>query len=129
MADGWDITDIVFQAVESAATGFVLWKDNTANGEKNNHITVNLTGVSSQDYVNKAPAVNVNVFVKRNSNGTVNRQLMKTTVRAVEDAIKEIAAPEGMYWHSRIEWTEPLGEAKEGFDCTNIRIVVVTELN
>lgn len=129
MADGFDIVDQVFAAVDKADTGFVLYKDKSASGEINNHITVRTTGVERKDYVNKAPVVNVNIFVKLNTNGMVNRQLMKTTTRKVEERLNVIERSSGMYWKSRIAWIEPMGEAKEGFDCMNIRVEVITELN
>ncbi|NDV81333.1 hypothetical protein [Bacteroides sp. 51] len=129
MADGFDIIDMVSSAVESADTGILLCKDNSADGEKENHIVVRTTGVETKDYVNKASVVNVNVFVKRNSNGTTKRSIMKDACRKLEHALKNISIPVGMYWKSRIIWMEPTGGAKEGFDCTNIRLEVITELN
>lgn len=130
MADGFDIVDYVFAAVEKAGlAGFVLYKDKSGTGETNNHITVRTTGVEPKDCVNKAPVVNVNIFVKLHNNGMVNRPLTKESVRKVTGQLNNIDTPAGMYWKSRIVWTEPMGEAKEGFDCTNIRLEVITELN
>ena len=40
MADQFDIVDIVYDAVEPASTGFILYKDRSADGETKNHITV-----------------------------------------------------------------------------------------
>lgn len=48
MADGFDIVNIVFDATESANTGLIGYKDNSADGEKNNHYTVRTTGVHSK---------------------------------------------------------------------------------
>lgn len=128
MADGFDIVDIVFAAVESANTRLVGYKDSSATGESNNHYTVCTTGVESKEFVNKASVVNINVFIKKHENGMMNRPLMKYTCKAVEESLnKNIITPRGMYWKSRIVWSEPLGEAKENFDCTNIRLEVITE--
>jgi hypothetical protein len=129
MADGFDIIDLVYSAVMDANTGLTVWKDHSVRGEKNDHITINLTGVETKAYVNKAPAVNVNVYVRRNGNGMVNRGLLKSICRSVEASLNRMAAPNGMYWKSRIVWTASMGEAKEGFECVNIRIEVITELN
>lgn len=129
MADGFDIVDIVYAATESAKTGLIGYKDGSATGETNNHYTVRATGVEIKSAVNKAPVVNVNVFVKKYDNGMSNRQVMKTVCRALAKAINEnIVIPKGMYWKSRIVWSEPMGEAKQGFDCMNIRLEVITEL-
>lgn len=126
MADEFDIVDIVFDAVDMAGTGFVLYKDSSATGEPGNHITVRMLVLNNLDAVSKAP-VNVNLFVKKKKNGMPDRQTMKTAKRKVVAALKNITRPSGMYWKSRIVWSEPLGEAKEGFDCTNIRLEVITE--
>ena len=80
------------------------------------------------DIVNKG-SVNINVFVKKQMNGMPDRQLMKGVTRKVKSALRNITPPFGMYWKSRIVWSEPLGEAKEGFDCTNIRFEVITEID
>ena len=37
MADQFDIVDIVYNAVEPASTGFILYKDQSGDGEKRNH--------------------------------------------------------------------------------------------
>lgn len=130
MADGFDIIDIVFNATESANTGLIGYKDNSATGEKNNHYTVRTTGVETKAAVNKAPVVNINIFIRKHDNGMTNRQAMKEACRSIEKALKEnIVVTKGMYWRSKIVWIEPMGEYKEKFDCTNIRLEVITELN
>lgn len=128
MADQFDIVDIVYDAVELAGTGFILYKDRSADGETKNHITVRMLALSETDVVNKGP-VNINVFVKKQAKGMPDRQLMKGTVRNIKSALRNITPPLGMYWKSRIVWSESLGEAKEGFDCTNIRFEVITEID
>lgn len=128
MADSFDIVDIVFDAVEAAKTNFILYKSNSITGEKNNHITVAPPPLDYKTVVNKAPFVNINIFVQKFANGLINYQLMKTTCRAVEKSLKEnIVIPEGMYWKSRIVWSQPMGEYKKDFDCTNIRLEVITQ--
>lgn len=126
MADQFDIVDIVYDTVEPASAGFILYKDCSADGEKKNHITVQMLPLNETEVVNKGP-VNVNVFVKKQTNGMLDRQLMKGVVRSIKSALRNIKPPFGMYWKSRIVWSESLGEAKKGFDCTNIRLEVITE--
>ena len=120
MADQFDIVDIVYDAIEPASTGFILYKDRSADGETKNHITVRMLPLNETEVVNKG-VVNINIFVKNQSNGMPDRQLMKGTVRNIKSALRNIKPPFSMYWKSRIVWSESLGEAKEGFDCTNIR--------
>lgn len=130
MADEFDIIDMIFSAVESAGTNLKGYKGNSLTGEKEIHFVVGTTGLETKDFVNKAPVVNVNIFIKKFNNGMPNLNLMKSAKRAIEKSIKEnIIVPKGMYWNSRIVWSEPMGEYKTGFDCTNIRIEVITELN
>lgn len=126
MADQFDIVDIVYNVVEPISAGFVLYKDRSGDGEIKNHITIRMLTLNETEVVNKGP-VNINVFVKKQANGMPDRQLMKGAVRKVKSALRNIIPPFGMYWKSRIVWSEPLGEAKEGFDCTNIRFEVITE--
>ena len=84
--------------------------------------------LNETEVVNKG-SVNINVFVKKQKNGMPDRQLMKGVTRKVKSALRNIRPPFGMYWKSRIVWSEPMGEAKDGFDCTNIRLEVITELD
>lgn len=128
MADQFDIVDIVYDVVEPTSAGFVLYKDRSGDGETKNHITIRMLTLNETEVVNKGP-VNINVFVKKQANGMPDRQLMKGAVRKVKSALRNIIPPFGMYWKSRIVWSEPLGEAKEGFDCTNIRFEVITEID
>ena len=76
MADQFDIVDIVYNAVEPASTGFILYKDQSGDGEKRNHITIRSLALNGKDYVNKG-SININIFVKRPSKGVSDRQLMK----------------------------------------------------
>ena len=117
MADQFDIVDIVYNAVEPASTGFILYKDQSGDGEKRNHITIRSLALNGKDYVNKG-SININIFVKRPSKGVSDRQLMIETVRGVKFVLRDIKPPLGMYC-----------EAKDGFDCTNIRLEVITELD
>ena len=73
MADQFDIIDIVYDAVEPVSTGFILYKDCSGDGETKNHITIRILALSETDVVNKGP-VNINVFVKNQSNGMPDRQ-------------------------------------------------------
>lgn len=129
MADEFDIVDFVFAAAEKANTGLIGYKDNSATGEKNNHYTVRTTGMETKDFVNKAPVVNVNIFIKRYSNGMTDRSAMRDAKRKLINSFKSISHPIGMYFKARVVWAEPMGEVKEGFDCTNIRIEIITEKN
>lgn len=128
MADQFDIVDIVYDAVEPVSTSFILYKDRSGDGETKNHITIRMLTLNETEVVNKGIA-NINVFVKQQHNGMPSRQLMKESTRKIKSALREIKPPFGMYWKSRIVWSEPLGEAKEGFDCTNIRFEIITEID
>lgn len=128
MADQFDIVDIVYDAVEPVSTSFILYKDRSGDGETKNHITIRMLTLNETEVVNKGIA-NINVFVKQQHNGMPSRQLMKESTRKIKSALRKIKPPFGMYWKSRIVWSEPLGEAKEGFDCTNIRFEVITEID
>lgn len=68
MADQFDIVDIVYDTVEPVGAGFTLYKDCSGDGETKNHITIRMLALSETDVVNKG-AVNINVFVKKQTNG------------------------------------------------------------
>lgn len=125
MADEFKMLDIVTAAVESAGTGIPIYQEAAIAGERNEHIVVANLSMNDLDAVNKA-YVNVNVFTRRYVDGPdTNRK--PGIIRPIRSALRSIRPPFGMYWKSRIVWSEPLGEAKEGFDCTNIRLEVITE--
>ena len=94
MADQFDIVDIVYNAVEPASTGFILYKDQSGDGEKRNHITIRSLALNGKDYVNKG-SININIFVKRPSKGVSDRQLMIETVRGVRFVLRDIKPPLG----------------------------------
>lgn len=128
MADQFDIVDIVYDAIELVVSGFILYKDCSGNGEEGDHVTIRPLSLGETTVVNKGN-ININVFVSKQINGMPDRQTMKWAVRNIKSALRNIKPPFGMYWKSRIVWSEPLGEAKEGFDCTNIRFEVITEID
>lgn len=129
MADEFDIIDLVFSAAEKANTGLIGYKNNSTTGKKNNHYTVRTTGMETKKFVNKASVVNVNIFIRKYDNGMTNRSAMKEAKRKLITSFKSISHPVGMYFKAKVVWAEPLGEAKEGFDCINIRLEVITQLN
>lgn len=126
MADEFDIVDIVYGAVAPVAEDIAIYKGPSLTGETEDHITIRTLALHEQTAVNKGP-VNINVFIHHKEKGIPNRERMKSVVRRLRDALKNIRAPAGMYWKSRIVWSEPMGEAKVGFDCMNIRLEVITE--
>lgn len=126
MADQFDILDIVTAAVSAANTGLLVLQSNSARGEKAEHIAVGYLPLNELQVVNKT-YVNINVFTKRFSDGQEDIERQKEIVRPVANSLRKIVAPLGMYWKSRVVWSEPLGEAKNGFDCTNIRLEIITE--
>lgn len=129
MADSFDVLDIVFKAAEKANTGLVQYKNKSKTAEKQNHIVVSMPALEGKDYVNKTPFLNVNVFVKNLENGMVDNQTMKEAIRALVLCLNNIEHPIGMYFKCKIVWVQSMGEYKEGFECMNIRLEVITEIN
>ena len=131
MVDEFDIIDYVFEAVEAANTGLTIYKDRSATGEVNNHIVINHLNINSNDdetvdFVNRLP-VNVNVFIKLNSNGMINRNAMKIAIRAIRTSLKNVSIINGQYRHAHIIWEGRIENLKDGFDCMNIRIDFETD--
>lgn len=126
MADEFDIVDIVHGAVAPVAGDITVYKGPSLTGETEDHITIRTLALHEQTVVNKGH-VNINVFIRHQEKDIPDRERMKSVVRRLRDALKNIRTPAGMYWKSRIVWSESLGEAKVGFDCMNIRLEVITE--
>ncbi len=131
MADEFDIIDFVYDAVNAANTGLTVYKDRSSTGETNNHIVINHLNLISNDdetidFTNHLP-VNVNVFVKLNRYGLVDRAIMITAVRAIRTSIKNISTINGQYRYAHIAWEGRIESAKDGFDCMNIRIDLETD--
>lgn len=126
--DEFDVIDFIFDAVEPCATGLVVYKDKSETGVEVDHIVINHLQCQELDYLNVIP-VNVNIFLKLKSNGMVDRQRMKTLKRDIRKALNSINLNDGKYRELEILWSEKLNEAKDGFDCMNIRINVSTEKN
>ena len=128
MADIFDIIDIAFESLNGCVEGFSFHKNRTPDNEKDCHVVVGSPVTNDQDYVSKG-YVNVNIYVPRNSNGTERRGIMQDAVRTIRAEIRNLTHPFGMYWKSRILWSKPMESEKKGFDCMNIRIEVITELD
>lgn len=126
MADEFGIVDIVYDAIEPVCGDFILYKGGSEDREARAHVTIRPLALNELTSVSKC-YVNVNIFVKTLDKGRLDRQLMKESIRAIRSTLRSIRPRLGMYWKSRIVWSESLGEAKEGFDCTNIRLEVITE--
>lgn len=125
MADEFDIEDLIYDAIEKADVGMIIYKDNSVTGEKENHIVINCLQLHNLTSVNKAP-VYVNILIKNHGNGMPDRPLMKETKRKVGNALKGIR-PRGMYFDIEIEFSERLKGAKEGFDCRTFNVLIRTE--
>lgn len=128
MADEFDVLDIVTAAVESAGTGLTVYQGNSVNGEEQEHIVVNNLPFSELDFVGKI-GVNVNVFTPQHKDGLPDTERQKEVKRKVRSALSDIPHPVGLYWNSTVLWSERLYEVKEGFDCVNIRLEIITEKN
>lgn len=128
MADEFDIIDIVFDAVVSVSDGFAVYKDCSLTGERENHIVINHTECRELTNLNSAH-INVNIFVKNHDNGMPDRQLIKSSKRIVEMALKNIDSFKsvGQYLTLEKQYSAPINDAKEGFFCTNIKLITAIE--
>ncbi len=70
-----DAVDIVYDAVITAKTNVMIYKDASESGVTNEHIVINHLQLNELDFINKVP-VNVNIFVPLNENGMPRRQRM-----------------------------------------------------
>lgn len=124
----FDIVDLVSTYVVAAGTGFTIYKDWSLTGETNNHIVINSLEYVPLDWNNVLP-VNVNILIKLNANGMPKRPEMKAAVEKVRAELKKIQPVTGQYHSIKIEGSNRLTGAKEGFDCMNIKVIIETEKN
>lgn len=124
--DEFDVIDFVYEAVEAAGTGVTIYKDSSEAGVTGEHIVINNTSFNELDFVGKTP-VNVNIFVPLLENGMNRRQRMKELKRAVRKSLNSINSNDGNCREIEVLWSVPM-DLKEGFQCTNIRLDVLTDL-
>ena len=87
--DEFDAVDIVYDAVITAKTNVMIYKDASESGVTNEHIVINHLQLNELDFINKVP-VNVNIFVPLNENGMPRRQRMKELRRKVRKSLDSI---------------------------------------
>ena len=123
--DEFDVIDAVYNVVNAANTGLVVYKKKSKNGETANHIVISNLDLQELDYLNKIP-VNILIFIALNPNGMVKPE-MKIVKRAVRSSLDRLTNVDGKYLSPEISFSAPLPGAKEGFDCINIRVLISTD--
>ncbi|WP_315084941.1 hypothetical protein [Bacteroides heparinolyticus] len=124
--DEYDVIDFIYDAVSVSIPGVLVVKDRSESGVKVEHVVINNITYVESDFTGKTP-VNVNIFVPLNPNGTIKRQRMKELRRTVRKSIDAINSNDGNCRQVEVLWVEKMPELKEGFDCVNIRINVLTD--
>ena len=124
--DEFDAVDIVYDAVITAKTNVMIYKDASESGVTNEHIVINHLQLNELDFINKVP-VNVNIFVPLNENGMPRRQRMKELRRKVRKSLDSINSNDGRCKEVTVIWSVPIPELKEGFSCVNIRLEILID--
>lgn len=126
--DEFDVIDFVYDAVEAAGTGVTIYKDKSDAGVTGEHIVINYTSSNELQFIAKTP-VNVNIFVPLRENGMYRRQRMKELKRAVRRSLDSINSNDGNCREIEVLSSELMPDLKEGFQCLNIRLDVLTDLD
>lgn len=126
MADEFDVLDLVTAAVESAGTGLVIYQGYSIDDETSEHIVVNNLPFNELGQVGKIN-VNVNILTPQHKDGLPDMNRQKELKRMVRGVLDDIPHPIGIYWDSKVLWSERVYDIKEGFDCVNIRLEIITE--
>jgi hypothetical protein len=127
--DEFDIIDLVYNHVAAAGTEMTVYKDRSVTGETENHIVISDMEYHEFDWENVLP-VNVNIFIKLSAqSGMPNRTLMRETKRKVRAELLKITPENGKYQSIELSGSVKLTGAKEGFDCTNIKVIINVEKN
>ena len=124
--DEFDAVDIVYDAVITAKTNVMIYKDASESGVTNEHIIINHLQLNELDFINKVP-VNVNIFVPLNENGMPRRQRMKELRRKVRKSLDSINSNDGTCKEVTVLWSVPMPDLKEGLACTNIRLEILID--
>ncbi len=124
--DEFDAVDIVYNAVNAANIGIVIYKDKSEAGVQSEHIVINHLQLNELDFINNVP-VNINIFIPLESNGMNPRQQMKEIKRKVRSSINSINSDDGDCKEVTVLWSVPMPDMKEGFACTNIRLEILID--
>lgn len=124
--DEFDAVDIVYNAVNAANIGIVIYKDKSEAGVQSEHIVINHLQLNELDFINNVP-VNINIFIPLESNGMNPRQRMKEIKRKVRSSINSINSDDGDCKEVTVLWSVPMPDMKEGFACTNIRLEILID--
>ena len=124
--DEYDVIDFIYDAVSVSIPGVLVVKDRSESGVKVEHVVINNITYVESDFTGKTP-VNINIFVPLNPNGMTKRQRMKELRRAVRRSINTINSNDGNCREVEVLWVTRMPELKEGFDCVNIRIDILTD--
>lgn len=124
--DEFDAIDIVYNAVNTANTGVVIYKDKSEAGVQSEHIVINHLQLNELDFINNVP-VNINIFIPLESNGMNSRQRMKEVKRKVRASLNSINSNDGVCKEVEVLWSVPMPDLKEGFACTNIRLEILID--
>ena len=125
--DEFDAVDIVYDAVITAKTNVMIYKDASESGVTNEHIIINHLQLNELDFINKVP-VNINIFVPwSDENGMLKRQRMKEIKRKIRKSLDLINSNDGVCKEVTVLWSVPMPDLKEGFACTNIRLEILID--
>ena len=124
--DEFDAVDIVYNAINAANIGIVIYKDKSEAGVQSEHIIINHLQLNELDFINNVP-VNINIFIPLESNGMNPRQRMKEIKRKVRSSINSINSDDGDCKEVTVLWSVPMPDMKEGFACTNIRLEILID--
>ena len=124
--DEFDAVDIIYNAVVTAGTDVMIYKDKSEAGLTNEHIVINHLQLNELDFINKVP-INVNIFVPLNENGMPQRQRMKEIKRKVRKSLDSINSNDGICKEVTVLWSVPMPDLKEKFACTNIRLEILID--
>ncbi len=124
--DEFDAVDIVYNAVNAANIGIVIYKDKSEAGVQSEHIVINHLQLNELDFINNVP-VNINIFIPLESNGMNPRQRMKEIKRKVRSSINSVNSDDGDCKEVTVLWSVPMPDMKEGFACTNIRLEILID--
>lgn len=126
MMNEFDVIDFVYEAISAGTPNIMIYKDRSETGVSVEHIVINNVTHLERDFIQKTP-ININIFVPNNSNGMTRRRRIKELRNLVRESLKRINSNDGLCRDIELGWITPMSDLKEGFDCVNIRIDILTD--
>lgn len=122
MADNFDAIDIIYDFISSIEEP--VFKIKPPTNQAGTHVVISTLDCNCLTFLNKIP-VNVKIFVETGDHGMVNKEALNTLKNSIQTLLQSGIPPTGIYFNMRQSFIATYVDAKTGFDCVNIRLLLI----